>query len=80
MFDEALDLCREAGIIDLGIVLEDEACNSSCWFILCLYLQPHDIHSPPPNTLAGDTYLCKYIDQVVVEVRILVQSLQLLRG
>lgn len=44
LFNEALDLCRKAGIVDLGIILEYEASNGSCRLILCLHLSHHITH------------------------------------
>ena len=43
LFDEALDLCRKAGIVHLCIVLENEASNGSSRLILRLHLYMHHI-------------------------------------
>lgn len=44
LFYEALDLSRETGIVDFGIVLENEPSNGPCGLIFCL-----DLHKKPHN-------------------------------
>ena len=77
LFNETLDFRRETGIVDFGIVLENEAGNCSRRFVFCLHLHTHR-DSVCVLGRSETPYLSEDIDKVVVEVWVLIQSLQFL--